>query len=409
MVEDACDPLRRGSAKQVIRGCLLTITCPNDENDETVAASRPHIYPVILCVAAQNCAHGIDGEYGARAPFPGLEDTARWAHRSLGLRPPIVFCAATQRGLVAHRLASAEIPSDVLLCEPVARGSVSALAAAALYVSERNSNGLILVLPAGRRAPDDVDFCSSLSRATEIAAEGHIVTFGCKCDRDRQAKDGWFASRACTGTSGIFLASARAAIEELEQHGSAAPAACAAALAHRVAADGWIELGAEAYSAAPDESLDAMLRNGSHRTVAMQTDIDWCALALSGASLNQSNPAVDETREDRSHRPWGHYVSIDRGERFQVKHITVNPGARLSLQMHHHRAEHWIVVGGTCRVTCGNEVRLLHENQSAYIPLGTTHRIENPGKLPLHLIEVQVGAYLDEDDIVRFEDSYGRA
>ncbi|WP_323004064.1 mannose-1-phosphate guanylyltransferase/mannose-6-phosphate isomerase [Denitromonas sp.] len=108
------------------------------------------------------------------------------------------------------------------------------------------------------------------------------------------------------------------------------------------------------------------------------------------------------------HRPWGYYDSIDHGERFQVKRIVVNPGASLSLQMHHHRAEHWIVVSGTARVTRGEETFLLSENQSTYIPLGTTHRLENPGRLPLEMIEVQSGSYLGEDDIVRFEDTYGR-
>jgi len=107
-------------------------------------------------------------------------------------------------------------------------------------------------------------------------------------------------------------------------------------------------------------------------------------------------------------RPWGHYDSIDAGDRFQVKRITVKPGEKLSLQMHHHRAEHWIVVRGTAKVTCGEKVLLLSENQSTYIPLGTAHRLENPGKVNLEIIEVQSGSYLGEDDIVRFDDSYGR-
>ena len=108
------------------------------------------------------------------------------------------------------------------------------------------------------------------------------------------------------------------------------------------------------------------------------------------------------------HRPWGWYDSIDQGPRDQVKRIMVKPGAALSLQMHHHRAEHWIVVKGTAEVTVGNKVILLAENQSTYIPLGETHRLRNPGKVPLEIIEVQSGSYLGEDDIVRFEDTYGR-
>jgi mannose-1-phosphate guanylyltransferase/mannose-6-phosphate isomerase len=108
------------------------------------------------------------------------------------------------------------------------------------------------------------------------------------------------------------------------------------------------------------------------------------------------------------YRPWGWYDSVDNGERFQVKRIVVKPGATLSLQMHHHRAEHWIVVSGTAKVTKGDEVLLLSENQSTYIPLGTTHRLENPGRVDLEMVEVQSGSYLGEDDIVRFEDAYGR-
>jgi mannose-1-phosphate guanylyltransferase/mannose-6-phosphate isomerase len=109
------------------------------------------------------------------------------------------------------------------------------------------------------------------------------------------------------------------------------------------------------------------------------------------------------------HRPWGSYDGIESGERFQVKRIVVDPGASLSLQMHYHRAEHWIVVRGTARVTRGEETFLLTENESTYIPPGTRHRLENPGKMPLELIEVQSGAYLGEDDIVRFDDVYGRS
>jgi mannose-1-phosphate guanylyltransferase/mannose-6-phosphate isomerase len=121
----------------------------------------------------------------------------------------------------------------------------------------------------------------------------------------------------------------------------------------------------------------------------------------------------DEQRhEHRVHRevfrPWGSYQGIDEGPRFQVKRLTVKPGAQLSLQMHHHRAEHWVVVKGTALVTCGDQVFHLHENESTYIPIGEKHRLENPGKTPLEIIEIQSGSYLGEDDIVRFEDIYDR-
>jgi mannose-1-phosphate guanylyltransferase/mannose-6-phosphate isomerase len=121
---------------------------------------------------------------------------------------------------------------------------------------------------------------------------------------------------------------------------------------------------------------------------------------------------ADKRSEGNIHRkvfrPWGWYDGVDAGDRFQVKRIVVKPGGTLSLQMHHHRAEHWIVVCGTAKVTKGNESFLLSENQSTFIPLGTTHRLENPGRVALEMIEVQSGSYLGEDDIVRFEDVYGR-
>ena len=126
------------------------------------------------------------------------------------------------------------------------------------------------------------------------------------------------------------------------------------------------------------------------------------------ARLDADN-IVQSVQHRKVARPWGAYDSVDVGERHQVKRITVRPGAKLSLQMHHHRAEHWIVVKGTALVTKGEEQLLLTENQSTYIPLGVKHRLENPGKTDLELIEVQSGSYVGEDDIVRFEDTYGRA
>ena len=129
--------------------------------------------------------------------------------------------------------------------------------------------------------------------------------------------------------------------------------------------------------------------------------------STSSASCSSAGRS-EHTLHRQVHRPWGWYDSIDSGPRFQVKRIMVKPGASLSLQKHHHRAEHWIVVSGTAEVTNGDKVILLTENQSTYIPLGQVHRLANPGKVPLEIIEVQSGSYLGEDDIVRFEDSYGR-
>ncbi len=146
-------------------------------------------------------------------------------------------------------------------------------------------------------------------------------------------------------------------------------------------------------------------------------DTDDALLVARKEHVQQVKDIVNGLKKDKRpqatwhrkvYRPWGNYDSIDNGERFQVKRIVVKPGAALSLQMHHHRAEHWIVVTGTARVTCDDKVFMLSENQSTYIPLGSKHRLENPGVVPVELIEVQSGSYLGEDDIVRFEDVYGR-
>ncbi|HZX26726.1 MAG TPA: cupin domain-containing protein, partial [Telluria sp.] len=147
------------------------------------------------------------------------------------------------------------------------------------------------------------------------------------------------------------------------------------------------------------ETADAVLVADKARSQDVKKIVDH--LKKSGRSEHEFHTRV--------FRPWGWYEGIDEGKRFQVKRIAVKPGAALSLQMHHHRAEHWIVVTGTAKVTRGTDSFLVSENESTYIPLGTQHRLENPGKVTLEMIEVQSGSYLGEDDIVRFEDTYGRA
>jgi mannose-1-phosphate guanylyltransferase len=155
---------------------------------------------------------------------------------------------------------------------------------------------------------------------------------------------------------------------------------------------------------------------GLHDVVVVQTKD--AVLVAPRSRVQEVKQIVEQLKADgrtehqlhrQVYRPWGHYDSVDASKRYQVKRITVLPGAKLSVQMHHHRAEHWIVVSGTARVSLDGQDHLLTENQSIYLPLGAVHALENPGKIALELIEVQVGSYLGEDDIVRFEDRYGRA
>ncbi len=203
---------------------------------------------------------------------------------------------------------------------------------------------------------------------------------------------------------------------------------------------GWSDLGAwdSVWQVLPKDSngnahLGDVLTTDSHNTLVHATGRLVSLVGVEGLIVVETPDAVlvaDKSRSqdvkhivnqltasDREectfhrkvHRPWGWYDSIDEGERFKVKRILVKPGGRLSLQKHHHRAEHWIVVKGTAEITCGDKTFLLTENQSTYIPLGETHRLANPGPISLEIVEVQSGSYLGEDDIVRFEDHYGRA
>ncbi len=203
---------------------------------------------------------------------------------------------------------------------------------------------------------------------------------------------------------------------------------------------GWSDLGAwdavwqvSAKDAAGNASVGDTMVEDSRDTLVHSTSRMVSVVGLDNVVVVETPDAVLVTHRSRSqdvkrivarlegagrtehalhrqvHRPWGSYDGIDAGPRFQVKRIVVKPGASLSLQKHHHRAEHWIVVSGTAEVTCGDKKMLLTENQSTYIPLGEVHRLANPGKVKLEIIEVQSGSYLGEDDIVRFEDTYGRA
>jgi mannose-1-phosphate guanylyltransferase/mannose-6-phosphate isomerase len=155
------------------------------------------------------------------------------------------------------------------------------------------------------------------------------------------------------------------------------------------------------------EGVDDVVVVATQDAVLVSRQKDPGALKRLVAKLKTVRPQVTEDHL-KVHRPWGSYQSLDTGERHQVKRIIVKAGGRLSLQKHHHRSEHWIVVQGTAKVTIDAFEKVIHENESVYIPIGATHRLENPGKIPLELIEVQTGSYLGEDDIVRIEDDYRR-
>jgi mannose-1-phosphate guanylyltransferase/mannose-6-phosphate isomerase len=289
---------------------------------------------------------------------------------------------------------------------------------------------------------------------------------------DRNTAEGFVADGGYYWNSGMFMFRADRFLAEIEAHAPDIAKAASAAVGDAYRDLDFCRLDEAAFSASPSDSIDYAVMEHTRDGVVVASDIGWSDVgswtALADVQQHDANGNVqrgdvyldntsntlvraesrivavvgvqdlvvvetpdavlvahkdqvqrvknlkgqartEHLHHTRVYRPWGYYEGIDAGERFQVKRITVKPGEKLSLQMHHHRAEHWIVVSGTARVTCGDKQILLAENESTYIPLGTTHRLENPGKLPLHLIEVQSGSYLGEDDIVRFEDIYQRA
>lgn len=264
----------------------------------------------------------------------------------------------------------------------------------------------------------------------ELARHAPAMREAVQVAYERATRDLDFTRLDPTAFSSVESESIDYAVMEKTAHAAVVPVAC-----------GWSDIGSwEALWSAVDRDAEGNFREGD--TIAMDTSNSViishdkhlvATLGLDGVVVVTTPDATLVARKESSQdvkriveklkadgrsehdlhrvvrRPWGSYAQLESGARFQVKRIVVSPGASLSLQMHHHRAEHWIVVSGAAEVTCDDKVFLLSENESTYIPLGSRHRLRNPGKLPLELIEVQSGSYLGEDDIVRFDDVYGRA
>jgi mannose-1-phosphate guanylyltransferase/mannose-6-phosphate isomerase len=418
---------------------------------------------------------------------------------------PIVVASEDHRFLAADQLLEAGIENATIVLEPLARNTAPAIALGALQALQQNPEALLLVLPADHLIGDTAAFVAAVQRATPLAEQGWLVTFGIRPDRpdtgfgyirraesvgdtgyrveqfvekpDLATAESYLADGGYDWNSGMFLFKASRYLQELAAQAPEMLAAVRAAHAQASADLDFVRIDRELFAQVPDNSIDyAVMEKTRHAAVipvsCAWSDIgSWSALWLTGDKDADGNLSAGDTlaidshnsllrshdrhllatvgvddlivvttpdatlvahrsraqdvkkvvdqlkaagRSEHSlhrvvHRPWGSYDSLEAGDRFQVKRIAVKPGASLSLQKHHHRAEHWIVVSGTAEVTCGDKVFLLAENQSTYIPLGSVHRLRNPGKVALELIEVQSGSYLGEDDIVRFDDVYGRA
>jgi mannose-1-phosphate guanylyltransferase/mannose-6-phosphate isomerase len=351
----------------------------------------------------------------------------------------LIIASEEHRFLVQESVANAGVRATLLL-EPVARNTAAAMAAAAFNAAP---DTLLLFLPADHHIPDAAAFAATIRTGIAAAGAGYIVTFGVQPSFPSTAygyiqqggalpgQDGAHAVQRFIEkptaeraqalllagghfwNAGIFLIKARTLLAALRAHAPDILASCQEAVATQQEDGGHTHNATNTYIHAPHRPVVAL---GTHNLLIIDTadallvaDADHAEQVKTVVAQLEAQGIPQALHHRRVARPWGVYDSVDSGARFQVKRIVVKPGATLSLQMHHHRAEHWVVVSGTAEVTVGDKVMLLSENQSTYIPLGQVHRLSNPGKVPLEIIEVQSGAYLGEDDIIRLEDTYGRA
>jgi mannose-1-phosphate guanylyltransferase len=444
------------------------------------------------------------------AVLPGVVEVMTITNRELYFRTRDDYDEIAASGKI-------DLPNSFVL-EPFGRNTAPAIAAAALTIVETHGQDtLMLVLAADHLISDQGAFAQAVARAVLIARQGKLVTFGIKPDAPEtgygyieadmsrpispvecEGKPAGFDVRRFVEkpnlekareyvdsgnyqwNSGMFCFSAGVLLDEMERHCPAILSATRACIAQskRVVRDGdsQVQLDADSFSLAPDNSIDFAVMEKSSNVAVVPCSIGWsdigswdalddltepdaCGNRIEGAKVTLHDVsncyirssermigavgidnllvidtpdallvAARERAQDVKHlyakikadghdayklhrsvnRPWGSYTVLETGPNFKIKRIEVKPGACLSLQMHYHRSEHWIVVSGMARVINGENELLINTNESTYIPAGHKHRLENPGTLPLVMIEVQSGAYLGEDDIVRFDDIYGR-
>ncbi|KAF1054824.1 MAG: Alginate biosynthesis protein AlgA [Stenotrophomonas maltophilia] len=401
-----------------------------------------------------------------------------------------------------------ELPKLDFLLEPVGRNTAPAIAAAALFAArEYGEDAQLLILPADHLIRDEAAFAAAVARASALAAQGHLVTFGIRPDHpetgfgyieqgaalgdgafrvarfvekpERSVAEAFLAGGQHLWNAGMFCLPVGALLRELGQHAPDVLASVQTCLdASSLSTHPryrQMELDADTFALAPDISIDYAVMERSQEVAVVPCELGWSdigswqalseltapdangnrvvgetvlhdvkdcyieargrlvgALGVEGLIIVDTPDALLIADAERSqdvrlltrelqrrnheafrlhrtvHRPWGTYTVLEEGRGFKIKRIVVRPEASLSLQMHHHRSEHWIVVSGTARVNCAEREFLLTSNQSTFIPAGNSHRLTNPGVIDLVMIEVQSGEYLGEDDIVRFDDIYGR-
>ena len=467
------------------------------------------IVPVILSGGTGTRLWPVSRESFPKQLWPLVSDRTMLQEVALravgeGFASPIVVCNQEHRFLIAEQLRAVGIEDARIVLEPVGRNSAPAIAAAALLVAEDDPSAVLWMMAADAAIQNLGALHAALAVAVQAARAGRVVTFGMKPTRPETAygyievgaplQDGvnavarfmekpdatTAADLATSGkhlwNSGMFVFTAETLLAELDAHAPAVLNAVRRAVATQTRDLDFIRLGADAFRACPDISLDYAVAERTDRAAVVQGDLGWsdvgswdalweqtpkdaagnaqvgdvllegardcyvrsdgiltavvglqdvvvvvekdAVLAMHRDRAQDVKKVVERLRKakrpeavshNRVYRPWGFYESLIHGDRFQVKRIVVKPGEKLSLQKHHHRAEHWVVVAGTAIVTRDADEVMVRENESIYLPLGCVHRLDNPGRIPLTLIEVQSGSYLGEDDIVRLEDTYGRS
>ena len=422
-----------------------------------------------------------------------------------GFDAPLIVTGDDFRFIVAQQMAETGRKPAAIMIEPDGRNTAPAALAAALFLTARDPEALMLLVPSDHAISDPAAFREVVLRGAPAAQEGRIVLFGIAPTRPEtgygwlemggQTPDGvhalerfiekpdapraaeLFADPRYLWNAGVFLASAGTLVQAFRLHAPDLLKSVAQAMKGAHADLDFLRLDREAWGQVADISIDYAIMEKARNLSVVRFDAGWSdlgswdavwqesardaagnafsgqaialdcegsllrsesdeiavvgiglrnitAIAMRDAVLVADMSRAQEVKEavailkkrrakqaaqfPKDHRPWGWFETLVLADRFQVKRIHVRPGASLSLQSHVHRSEHWIVVAGTARVTVDDRVQLLAENQSVYIPLGAVHRMENPGKVPMVLIEVQTGSYLGEDDIIRYEDIYAR-
>lgn len=414
---------------------------------------------------------------------------------------PIVICNEEHRFLVAEQMREIGVQPAIIL-EPIGKNTAPAIALAGLYLQQKKTDALMLVLASDHVIHDEASFKNSILQAQELANQGNMVTFGVTPTHpetgygyikkgkpvsgghhidtfvekpSQDIAETYLKSGDFLWNSGMFVFKASQYLEELTSYAPDIIDCCRKAMSNTQTDLDFIRIDKTAFEMCRSESIDYAVMEHTKCAVMVTLNAEWSDVGswsalwdiqpknsddnvLIGdiishnshhnyvhgesrliALVGVENLVVVETKDailvanknstqDIKHivqhiksagrhehdihrevyRPWGKYDSLVKDTRYQVKRITVNPKQKLSVQMHHHRSEHWIVVKGTAKVYKGDESFLLTENESVYIPLGEIHALENPSIVPLELIEVQSGSYLGEDDIVRFTDIYGR-